>query len=62
VAKKKPINQDIIHVLHLLRDEFPDTFDAIGERMDVNEDALCEAMKEVGVPDEEYSDGVPSDE
>ena len=62
MAKKKPVNQDIIHILHLLRDEFPGTFDEIGERMDANEESLRESMREVGVPDEHYRDDVASDD
>ena len=44
------------HLLHLLRDVYPGTYDAIGEQMDVNEDALNDILAQVGVPSEHYND------
>jgi hypothetical protein len=63
-TKQKTIKLDpddlnhLQHVLHLLRDVFPGTYDAIGERMDVNEDALNDILRHVGVPDDNYNDGM----
>lgn len=52
---------DLQHLLHLLRDFYPGTYDAIGERMDVKEEALNDILAQVGVPAEHYNDD-PVDE
>ena len=48
------MKNDLVHLLHLLRDRYLGAFSTIARDMDVEECALETMMKVIGVPDENY--------